>query len=362
MEQPINPDQVKLSNQCHGPAMSSAIIDLNTSIVEHEVLGHSVKFAILDGADDWYRDNLRRTPPHEDFNQYFLARSARKSATLKIVDGGANIGTISLPLAMRGFSVLAIEILPENISALIRAIIENNLVNITVAPIALYDRPASIGIFGFSAWGGVDLTGTAPNRCYADKLANVMLAYGFADADIVKIDIEGAELPALTDIEIITEKNDHVEFIFESNSHTCALYGYKSQDLVSRFEKLGFNCYYFRGQHLSPCSSKRVQPRIVEDILATRASLNELITELGYEVLQDAENEVLSHFERQTLETDSIHCHQHVARQIRLLNQHERQAPRIENLIAHLGNIEDAVIKFELAQAPGDFTLTEQGV
>jgi len=343
--------------------MSNTTIDLNTSIFEHQVYGHSVKFPVLDDADDAYRDYMRNYPPYQYFNKYFIARSkwnnrwTWRKRPLKIVDGGANIGTITFPLAALGFSVLAIEILPENIASLIRGVIENKFQNVTVVPIALYDRAASIGIQGFSAFGAVDLTGESSNRCYADKLANVMLAYGFADADVVKIDIEGAELAALEDIEIITNANPKVEFIFESNSHTCAVFGYKCQELVGRFESLGFKCYYFGVHDLYDCSSKRIQPQIVEDILATRAPLDELVNGLGYKILKYTQDDVIDHLEKQTFESDSVHCHQHVARQIHLLGQLERQNPRIENIISHLATVDDDVIKFELNQPPGNLAL-----
>jgi FkbM family methyltransferase len=345
--------------------MSSAIVDLNTSIFEHQVYGRSVKFAILDAADDAYRDALRKHPPHQYFNQYFVARSKWKNRwpwrnkPLRIVDGGANVGTIAFPMAALGFSVLAIEILPENITSLIRGIIENKFQNVVVVPIALYEKPASIGIHGFSAYGAVDPTGASSNRCYADTLANVMLAYGFGDADIVKLDIEGAELAALTDIETITNANSKVEFIFESNSHTCALFGYSCQDLVARFEDLGFTCYYFGVNDLFPCSSKTIQPQIVEDILATRAPADEIINGLGYKILKRTQEDVINDLERQAFESDSIHFHQHVSRQIRLLDQNERRNPRIEKIITCLVSIDDDVIKFELDQAPGHLTLVE---
>ncbi|HTB71418.1 MAG TPA: FkbM family methyltransferase [Solirubrobacteraceae bacterium] len=124
-------------------------------------------------------------------------------------DVGANIGfytLIAARLVERG-RVIAFEPLPEN-QAAIRANLElNGLTNVELAGIALADRAgdAELQMHGESTWAKLDTSEDTSFKRGSDATGSVPVEVSTLDAqlerfpapDVVKIDIEGAEVAAL---------------------------------------------------------------------------------------------------------------------------------------------------------------------
>ncbi len=126
---------------------------------------------------------------------------------------------------------------------------------------------SSFGITGDDAWGHVSDTGTP---VYGAPPFDNLSAYDYLDADIIKIDIEGYELIALEGIERLLEINLNVQFIYESCSFTARRYGHTVQDLIARFEELGYSNYVWCDTHLMATDSAKPQAHVAVGIYATR--------------------------------------------------------------------------------------------
>lgn len=96
------------------------------------------------------------------------------------------------------------------------------------------------------------------------------------DADILKVDIEGAELIAFRGLEHFFDANPKVRFIYESNSDACKRLGYDYRDCMRFFEARGFMLYLVRQERFYRTSSADIQPCAVADIIAPRSPLPEI--------------------------------------------------------------------------------------
>lgn len=280
-------------------------------IVKHGFNGKIVSYAVPKGRRDPYLDKLRDQPIDFSLMAYFLHRMRQLGRPLKVVDVGANVGTISLPLAAIGCDVLAVEAEALNFGCLLMAASANEFPGFLPVHLAAHSEPSIVFIEGNSAWSQVKRSSEAGAPVFSLPLHYIMEIYGFSDADIIKIDIEGSELAALTGIERITDSNTTIDIIYESNSHTCNESGYTPQALAARLEGLGFRLYSFVEDHLMEYDSQKPQAYVVSDNLATRRPQSEIdflpIKPFSFEF---AELEI-----RKAANRDNPHQYRHAIRQ-----------------------------------------------
>jgi FkbM family methyltransferase len=181
-------------------------------------------------------------------------------------DLGANIGTISIPAALRCTSVHAFEMLAENVVHLRRALERNKIGNVAVVQAAVSDRPGLIGAGGSSAWGSVVAKATlsVPTVVVDDYVR----LRGIDRVDVMKIDIEGSELRALTGAAQLIAR-DHPDIVLESNSVTCGANRFSYRDLLRRVREFGYATYRIQGNRLCPWPDDAVQEVVYADYLAT---------------------------------------------------------------------------------------------
>jgi FkbM family methyltransferase len=287
-------------------------MEIEFDFVTHEYNAKTFQIALNRAATDNYTQSLRKEPRREPFLDYILARAGEFSRALKVADVGSNIGGISLPLAAHGVEVLAVEALPANFLSLMVSTRVNGFRNLTPVNVAAYSSPSLVPLSGTSAWVAIDNKGARGSiEVAADTLANLLQTYRFDDADIVKLDIEGAEFSALNHIESLIARNRGLEIIYESNTSTCQAFGQDQQTLGARFEELGFKLYAFRGPGLMRLNARDAKPTHLLDILATRRTEEEL-RKGGLQIIDLTDKHLF----------DSLH--QHAASGHRLLTAHVR--------------------------------------
>ncbi|MEL6479259.1 MAG: FkbM family methyltransferase [Pseudomonadota bacterium] len=114
------------------------------------------------------------------------------------VDAGANAGLYSL--AVRSFGpalIVAVEPDAENLRRLRDNLEASGATEVTVAPVALSDRPGFVRIAAATGNRGETSVTAAEDGIPARPLLEVVRAAGLPRIDALKIDIEGAELPVL---------------------------------------------------------------------------------------------------------------------------------------------------------------------
>ena len=135
----------------------------------------------------------------------FLER--RLSSGDIFIDIGANIGYFTLlasRLVGKTGAVIAIEAAPHIFHALEENLARNNVQNARAVPVAVAAEHGTVGLYS----GGIDNLGATtmiPTRGHgpvllqveADRLDKIVTPLELSRARIIKIDIEGAELPPL---------------------------------------------------------------------------------------------------------------------------------------------------------------------
>jgi FkbM family methyltransferase len=297
----------------------------------HSLSGRDVWFAVDRAAKDSYTLAIRKAPIRQSAVTHLqrLYRIGRRH--LKLADFGANIGTVSLPAAcLCDASVLAVEGLSKNVALLSAAVLKNGLGGRVIpAHIAASDAINVVPMGGSSAWGAIQLKGGG-QPTPSGNMAQILGLFGFENADLIKLDIEGAEMRSLTDSTSVLSVYRHTDVIFESNTHTCGVFRYRPQDLWRHFISLGYSLYAFHGDRLFPLSATDPQHRNVIDVLATRTGADILIKDYGYRVSRMLDSELLEFLEHEI--KGSLHQQQHVAAQIDFLSKGVREDPRWKSI------------------------------
>ena len=150
-----------------------------------------------------------------------------------VFDIGANVGLYSLLLANKAKRVFAFEPFPRNIEYLSRIIALNNLQNVTIVPCAISDRT---DLFSFEsgdncALGHLSEAGDQPVVAVS---CDVFIEKFKSIPDLIKIDVEGAEVSVLQGARIIlTEKKPTILLSIHSDT--------LRQDCLSLLKEIGYS-------------------------------------------------------------------------------------------------------------------------
>jgi hypothetical protein len=121
-------------------------------------------------------------------------------------------------------------------------------------------------------------------QVFADQIDRLVTAKEFSRVRIIKIDIEGAELPPLRALlELVPVLRDDVEVVVELSPHSLLEAGNSIAEIFGAFEQADFHAYdlqnsysiadYF--QRRSPIAPRRIRAPIVEqtDVVFSRQDL-----------------------------------------------------------------------------------------
>lgn len=142
-----------------------------------------------------------------------------------LIDVGANIGTISLPVANAGSRVLAIEMLPINCLKLNLSALANGLGRMTVHQAGATNSIQMLEFSGDGPWGAVSSGTAAPQYAAGYPIDTILGTLGdslpFGEV-VVKIDVEGHEFEVLQGCENLISSYRPV-IVFESIEGDAAL-------------------------------------------------------------------------------------------------------------------------------------------
>lgn len=169
-----------------------------------------------------------------------------------VVDGGANMGYWSLVGSRavgREGRVIAVEPMPETAACLRRNLAASGARNVTVIEAALSDGAGEAVFHQYdsdpfaclSSQGKVQ--GLSVARQVRVRLSSAMQLTGGPVPALVKLDIEGGELPALRGMMDWLVAPTAPIITFEWNEATAEAMGYQSRNIVALLEERGYSCH-----------------------------------------------------------------------------------------------------------------------
>jgi len=160
-------------------------------------------------------------------------------------DVGANVGYYSLLAASRAKLVFAFEPMKEIFDRLAKNVKRNGLSNITMMNAAVAERDGDVTIFAQASSENTGLAslhssaGASPEQVPAVTLDTLMRDHRLERVDLIKVDIEGAEVRAFEGGAELLSRTDAPDVIFESHpgskaaewlkEHGYKIYGFKRQ-------------------------------------------------------------------------------------------------------------------------------------
>lgn len=185
------------------------------------------------------------------------------------LDVGANIGTISIPVAQHGSRVIAVEMLPQNCLKLNLAKQYNNLDQLTVFQGAASNVDGMVRYSGEEAWGVITHTDAA--ALAAGYRLDTILALTNAQFDrristdyVVKLDVEGHEYEAFKGASALIAQRPFI--IFES-----VMISWSRDNSIAAIQFIienGFELFSIDDGILIPYPKGGVQEAFLTDFLA----------------------------------------------------------------------------------------------
>jgi FkbM family methyltransferase len=186
-----------------------------------------------------------------------------------LVDVGANIGTIALPVAQDGANVLAIELLPCNVQKLMAAVLANQFSNVKVLQAGVSSSDGLLHYGGEEAWAQVKSEGP---EAVALTLDTIWQQISLESPDFLrrpvtlKIDVEGHEAEVLNGAEqLIQEHRPSILFEAIAWPGVDGLAATRAKNFLAERK---YSLFLVRNNILVPRSAKDIQEGLVSDFLA----------------------------------------------------------------------------------------------
>lgn len=208
---------------------------------------------------------------------------------MRVLDLGSHLGTFSLPAAVLGAEVLAVDGSADHVELLRASALHNGFDSLRVvhAVIAPPGHPTSLEfvvlhIHGHVRVGHVQTASEAAGLTVDVPAATVdelLERHGWETVDLVKMDIEGAEPAALAGMSRLFDSGRRPPIVLECNGAALPLFGSAVPELREALAQLGYELLLI--DHLRPgtlveADAQTLQAECVCDLLATTARPHEL--------------------------------------------------------------------------------------
>ena len=194
------------------------------------------------------------------------------------LDLGANIGSISLPVAAAGRRVLSVEADSLNAELLGASVRASGLSDrMRVIATAVGDRVGEASFVPHGCHGQlVDGDAAGATRIPLTTVDALLESQRLPRVDLVKIDVEGAELDVLHGLAHLAQRADAPYLLVECCTHTLTEYGQTTADLISILESYGYAVYNVDDNRLMRRHPDEVQVTTVMDVLAAKQGVPHL--------------------------------------------------------------------------------------
>ncbi|MEN9552073.1 MAG: hypothetical protein RI935_450 [Candidatus Parcubacteria bacterium] len=186
----------------------------------------------------WLWTHKEREKDEELFFEKFLKEGD------VVVDCGAHLGTLTITASKivgdRGH-VYAYEAHPRTFSFLKKNIHDNECKNVTALHVAVTDTNQSVRFSDYYVNDMNSVEENGPLEVTGNTLASLL--YDVEKIDLLKLDIEGSELPALIGACDVLERVKAV--YYEIEKHAYERFGYHPQDVITFLESKGFISYVY---------------------------------------------------------------------------------------------------------------------
>jgi len=187
---------------------------------------------------------------YEPIETYFFFHLLSPGAT--VIDAGANIGQYTLLAATRvgpTGSVHSFEPVPATFAVLSKHVRSNGLTNVTLNRLALWNAAGTVrlglenqeqlntGSYSIGVGDAAEAI-TAPAVCLDEYAAT----HGLQRIDMIKMDIEGAELFALQGMRTVLHR-DRPYLLMELNKQAAKKLGYETQAIWDFLQGIGYRAW-----------------------------------------------------------------------------------------------------------------------
>lgn len=225
-------------------------------------LQKNVKIALDLDHEDPYRSSFKNEFSIPMELRFLLENSQGVKSFLDI---GANIGWFTLSAALMGISTVAIEAMADNYLLLAKALSANAIDNVMPFHIAASDYFALVTLQGHGAWAQVSIAGKGDTP--AMPLDDLLILLGKGSPDLIKIDVEGHEIPVLIGL-TRTINSARPMLIVEGNSWTSRESG-GCQELLQSIESYNYDLFVFNQDGTCrPLNCDSFQDHVVVDFFA----------------------------------------------------------------------------------------------
>ncbi len=187
-----------------------------------------------------------------------------------LLDLGCHVGTMSVPAAVLGRNVTAVDASQLHVDAVQASSARNGLKNLRVLRYAIGESDGEVGFHEDGLWGAVERAPGAGGRTRVPsrRVSTLIAELGLPRLDMVKIDVEGSELAALKSMAEFLVRPDAPVIIYESNGMTFNLFGYSISDIRQFLEAHGYRTFRTEANKFVYCPPNELQPEAWIDLVA----------------------------------------------------------------------------------------------